>query len=427
MARSQPSRSPLSATLATLSASAFIALSWAPAASANLQNSPKRLVDQAWQIVYRDYAHPHFDRDAWRQKRQSLLSRAYRSKQQAYRAIRKALNSLNDPHTRFLAPTAFDSLRNRTQGERSGVGLRFQRDRQASTPIVRDVLKGSPAQAADIRTGDRLVAIDGRTARSLSAKQAIQRLRGRPGTEVTLQLARPDQGRQQLTLTRERIEVPAVRYRIRQVDGTAIGYIRLQAFNDNAVGEMHQAIADLNAQGVAGFVLDLRGNPGGLLEAGVDIARLWLDGGEIVRVANGKDPDRRFRAREPALTDRPLAVLVDGESASASEILAGALKDHNRAVIVGTPTYGKGTVQSVRELADGSGLAVTVSRFYSPDGTDIAADGITPDRKVVRLPPRGKRSDGGRDNQYERAVAALTERIQQSDEVAAGTPPSLGQ
>jgi len=420
MDRAQRPRSRLSGALATLSAGALLALSWGPPASANLQNSPKRLVDGAWQIVYRDYAHPNFDRAAWRAKRQSLLSRSYRSQQQAYQAIRRALDSLSDPHTRFLTPTAFDSLRDRTQGERSGVGIRFKRDRQASAPIVRDVLEGSPAQAAGIHTGDRLVAIDGRTAESLGAAQAIQRLRGRAGTEVTLQLARPAQGRRQLTLTRKRIEVPAVRYRLRQAGETPIGYIRLQGFNDNAAGEMRQAITDLNAQGVAGFVLDLRGNPGGLLEASVDIARLWLDGGEIVRVADGKEADRRFRAQGPALTDRPLAVLVDGESASASEILAGALKDNDRAVIVGTPTYGKGTVQSVRKLADGSGLAVTVSRFYSPDGTAIAASGIRPDVEVVRLPPRGQRQGAGRDNQYQRAIAALTERIQQSGNVAAG-------
>jgi carboxyl-terminal processing protease len=180
-------------------------------------------------------------------------------------------------------------------------------------------------------------------------------------------------------LTRATIEVPTVKYTLKQDNGRRIGYIRLQEFSSHAAEQMDRAIRDLNNQKADFYVLDLRGNPGGLLQASVEIARMWLNQGGIVKTVDRVGGSEETKANGTALTNRPLAILVDGNSASASEILTGALKDNNRAVVVGSQTYGKALVQSVHELIDGSGLAVTIAHYYTPKGTDINKKGITPD------------------------------------------------
>jgi carboxyl-terminal processing protease len=161
-----------------------------------------------------------------------------------------------------------------------------------------------------------------------------------------------------------------------------VGYISIDEFSSHAPEQMQQAIRNLNNQDVKGYVLDLRGNPGGLLYASIEIARMWLDEGEIVHTIDRKGGEQKFSANQSALTQLPLVVLVDGHSASASEILAGALKDNKRARVVGSTTFGKAVVQSVHSLSDGSGLAVTISRYYPPSGIDINHKGISPDVKI---------------------------------------------
>ena len=161
-----------------------------------------------------------------------------------------------------------------------------------------------------------------------------------------------------------------------------VGYISVDEFSSHAAEQMQRAIRNLNSQDVDGYVLDLRGNPGGLLYASIEIARMWIDDGEIVHTVDRKGGEQKFSANKTALTKLPLVVLVDGNSASASEILTGALKDNKRAMIVGSTTFGKAVVQSVHSLSDGSGLAVTISRYYPPSGIDINHKGIAPDVKI---------------------------------------------
>ncbi|HEY9805760.1 MAG TPA: S41 family peptidase, partial [Candidatus Obscuribacterales bacterium] len=179
-----------------------------------------------------------------------------------------------------------------------------------------------------------------------------------------------------------RIELPTVRYSLRQEGTKRIGYIRLNEFSSHAPEQMRRAIQDLSGQKVDAFVLDLRSNPGGLLQASIDISRMWMDTGSIVRTVNRKGENEQLAANRTALTKLPLAVLVDGNSASSSEILTGALKDNGRATVVGSQTFGKALVQSVHSLSDGSGLAVTIAHYYTPAGTDISHKGITPDFKI---------------------------------------------
>jgi carboxyl-terminal processing protease len=178
------------------------------------------------------------------------------------------------------------------------------------------------------------------------------------------------------------IEIHPVKFRVDNTSLGKVGYIRLNQFSAQSGGEMRDAINQLEADGVKGYILDLRSNPGGLLYSSVEIARMWIEDGLIVSTVDRQGITERQRANNRALTKKPLVVLVDGGSASASEILSGALQDHHRAQIVGTKTFGKGLVQSVRNLGDGSGLAVTIAKYLTPDGRDINKDGIHPDVEV---------------------------------------------
>jgi carboxyl-terminal processing protease len=212
----------------------------------------------------------------------------------------------------------------------------------------------------------------------MNVNDAVNLIRGPVGTEITLTIRR---GEQELDfqLRRDLIEIHPVRYSLQETETGDVGYIRLTQFSANAAQEMEEAIQDLQNQGVSGYVLDLRSNPGGLLYSSIDIARMWLDEGGIVSTVNRQGVSDREVANGTALTDLPLVVLVDGGSASASEILSGALQDNERATLVGTQTFGKGLVQSVRGLGDGSGIAVTVAKYLTPNGRDINQEGIEPD------------------------------------------------
>ncbi|MDE5082463.1 MAG: S41 family peptidase, partial [Trichodesmium sp. St18_bin1] len=207
-------------------------------------------------------------------------------------------------------------------------------------------------------------------------------------------------------------------YDLKQEGNQHIGYIRLQEFSAHAGEQMERAIEDLNNQNPDGYVLDLRGNPGGLLRVSIDIARMWMNKGAIVSTVN-RDGDRQeVRANRSALTNKPTVVLVDGDSASASEILAGALKDNGRAKVIGDQTFGKALVQSVHSLSDGSGLAVTIAHYYTPKGTDISKKGVTPD-VVINLTDSQKRRLYRRpeaiatnsDPYYARAINLLKNKI----------------
>jgi carboxyl-terminal processing protease len=214
------------------------------------------------------------------------------------------------------------------------------------------------------------------------------------------------------------LEVNSVFASVKQEGNVKIGYIRLTEFNSHSTAQMERAMKKLNGQKVAGFVLDLRGNPGGLLISSIEIARLWLNQGVIVKTVDRKGINEDFRAHNTAITTAPLTVLIDGNSASASEILAGALKDNNRAVIVGSQSFGKALVQSVHSLSDGSGITVTIAHYYTPNGTDIGHKGITPDIKVDlnwldrnRLTENPQIKGSTVDRQYQRAISILQSSI----------------
>ena len=380
---------------------------------ASFTDSPKTVVDEAWQIINREYVDGSFNRLDWQKTRTELLGRNYSSNQEAHSAIRSTLKKLGDPYTRFMDIQQFQSLNNQTSGEMSGVGIKLEANRSQQL-IVAEAIENSPASKAGIKTGDVILAIDGKLTKNMSVEDAINLIRGEIGKSITLKIARGEMSPFEIPLTRAQIEVSSVFSTVKQEGKLKVGYIRLSEFSSHSSSQMEKAIKDLNGKEVNAFVLDMRGNPGGLLQASVEIARMWFDNGTIVKTVDRKGGNEDFRAGQGSLTQLPLAVLVDGNSASASEILAGALKDNNRAKIVGSQTFGKALVQSVHALSDGSGMAVTVAHYYTPNGTDIGHKGVTPDIKVdLSGTDQRNLSDSPalmgsvRDPQYQRAIAVL--------------------
>lgn len=386
---------------------------------AALQDSPKAVLDEAWQIVNREYVDGSFNRVNWQSERQKLLEKTYSSRQEAYSALRKTLEKLDDPYTRFMDPKQFEALTNQTSGEVSGVGIRLEVNEQTKVLTVVEPIENSPASRAGIQSGDRIVSINGKATKGMTVDDASSLIRGEVGTKVSLEIRREaTPANFTVSLMRARIELPTVRYSVKQEGRSRIGYIRLNEFSAHAAEQMRRAIQDLSKQSVDGFVLDLRGNPGGLLQSSIEISRMWMDQGAIVRTVDRKGRDEEVSANQTALTQLPLVILVDGNSASSSEILTGALKDNGRATVVGGQTFGKALVQSVHNLADGSGLAVTIAHYYTPKGTDISQKGITPDVKVElteidqkKLSTQPKLFATMQDPQYAKAVTELEKII----------------
>ncbi len=390
-----------------------------------LEDNPKAVVDEVWQIVYHEFVDKGFNHTDWLAKRRELLGASYAGRKEAYRAINKQLEKLGDPYTRFLPPDDFSFLNSQTSGEVTGIGLRLVLDKRTSELVVADTMRNTPATKAGIRPGDRLVRINGKPTALMNLEQASQEIQGDLGTEISLQLTRKGKGAFSITLKREQIELSAVEYSVKKEGNLQVGYIRLDEFSAHAAEQMKAAIKALDKEIITGYVLDLRGNPGGLLFASVDIARMWLDKGEIVKTIDRKGGDRHFSANGTEITSLPLVILVNQRSASASEILTGALKENGRATIVGTETYGKGTVQSVHALSDGSGLAVTIARYFPPSGMDINQKGISPDIYLNLSQDQQRRlSDDPSllatkaDPQYTRAITVL-----QRHQPKAMTPP----
>ncbi len=355
-----------------------------PQILASLQDSPKELVDEVWQIIDREYVDATFNQVDWQAIRTKYVGDeqnevSYANNEEAYKAIQDMLEVLKDPYTRFMDPEEFKNMQIDTSGELTGVGIQIAQDEETKKLMVIAPIEDTPAFEAGILAKDVITKIDGQSTEGMDVNDAVQLIRGKPGTEVTLTIQR---GEQEIDypITRARIEIHPVRYSHQESPNGDTGYIRLNQFSANAAKEMREAIKDLEKQQVTGYILDLRSNPGGLLYSSIEIAQMWLSEGTIVSTVDRQGQSDIQKANNRSLTDKPLVVLVDGGSASASEILSGALQDNKRATLVGTKTFGKGLVQSVKKLrGDDSGLAVTIAKYLTPNGRDINKQGITPD------------------------------------------------
>jgi len=372
----------LGATAVTLSTIAVTSLGIHSQGQALFKESPKELLDEVWQIIDRQYVDGTFNHVDWQAVRRQYLSKSYSSKEDAYKSIREMLKKLNDPYTRFMNPEEFKSLQVDTSGELTGIGISIGLDEKNGKKLtVIAPIEDTPAFKAGLQAKDVITKINGKSTEGMDTNQAVALIRGEAGTSVTLTILRNSQEKD-FTITRAKIEIRPVKYSQQQTPAGNTGYIRLNQFSANAGKEMQDAITNLERKQVAGYVLDLRNNPGGLLFSSVEIARMWLNSGTIVSTKDRQGEVEREVANGHALTNKPLVILVDKGSASASEILSGAMQDNKRAVLIGTRTFGKGLVQSVRPLDDGSGVAVTIAKYYTPLNHDINKRGIEPNFKV---------------------------------------------
>jgi carboxyl-terminal processing protease len=376
----------------------------------------EKVVSEAWRIVNRAYLDDTFNHQNWWKVRQQALKQPLEDQEKVYGAIEQMLASLGDPFTRFLQPEQYRSLKVNTSGELMGVGLQISLNPKTGLLEVVAPIAGSPAEKAGIRPRDRILQIDGTSTVELSLDEAAARMRGPRGSGVTLTVERDGEAVSEIQLVRDRIALNPVVAELRSPPkGVPIGYLRLTQFNANATAELAHAIARLEKQGADAYILDLRNNPGGLLQSGIEIARLWLDQGTIVYTVNRQGILGSFEAIGSAMTQDPLVVLVNQGTASASEILAGALQDNGRAQLVGETTFGKGLIQSLFDLSDGSGLAVTVAKYETPKHRDINKLGIIPDHVVPLEPIKRDQLGTEADRQYQAAVDVLT-----SNSVVAG-------
>ena len=389
--------------------SIFLWLGWGGVPITYALTENQQLVTEVWRIINRTYLDDTFNHQNWWFVRQRVLKQSLPDRETAYDAIQAMLTSLDDPYTRLLRPEQYRSLQTSTSGELLGVGLQISQDAKEGYLRVISPIESSPADRAGIRSQDRILKIDGLSTSLMTLDEAAGRMRGPMGTQVTLTIAHERERPLEINLVRDRITLNPVYADLRTYPNTPkVGYIRLNQFNANASAELSTAIEQLEKQQAEAYVLDLRNNPGGLLQAGVEIARYWLDkGSTIVYTVNRQGAFDSIEATGKALTRDPLIVLVNQGTASASEILAGALKDNGRAQLVGEVTFGKGLIQSLFDLSDGSGLAVTVAKYETPAHNDIHRLGIVPDQ-IVPLDSIGRDQLGtSADLQYQAALDLL--------------------
>ena len=388
---------------------------------AYLEDNPKRLVDEVWHIINDTYIDDTFNQVDWLAVHQNYVvgdSQSYETKEKAYTAIREMLEQLGDPYTRFMDPEEFKNMQIDTSGELTGVGIQITKDEETKELTVVAPIEDTPAFKAGILSRDVITKINGKITKGMEVEDAVQLIRGKPGSKVILTIRRTNQ-EFSYPIVRARIELHPVKSRIQNTSSGKVGYIRLVQFSAHAGKEMRDSIRKAETAKVKGYILDLRSNPGGLLYASVEIARMWLDKGKIVSTVSRSGEVEAQKATNRALTNKPLVILIDGGSASASEILSGALQDNNRATLVGTKTFGKGLVQSVRRLGDGSsGLAVTIAKYLTPSGRDINKQGIEPDILIELTDKERKDLQQSRekigylgDPQFDKALEILHEEI----------------
>jgi carboxyl-terminal processing protease len=373
------------------------------------KDSPKALVDQAWQIVQRNYVDRTFNHQDWTKLRSKYLQSSYTSKESAYRAIQGMLDSLGDPYTRFLTPDALKELTQNVSGEFVGVGLTVSLDPKTREWVVEKAFPESPAATAGLQPQDIIVSLNGKATSAIEPANAAPYLVGPVGSKVAVQVRRQKQNLQ-FSLVREAINLNPLTYQTLATKIGKVGYIRLPIFTTKSAASMQNALKTLESQKVSGYLLDLRGNPGGILDAGIAIAEMWLSQGTVVSVQEKDNPRQTVAANHQSLTAKPLVVLVDRESASASEVLSAALQDNKRAVLVGTTTFGKGLVQSFEPLNDNSGVLVTIAKYFTPKGQNIHKTGIKPDISVESS--GGEIGIGESDRQYQTSLEALGQLMQ---------------
>ena len=324
----------------------------------------------------------------------SIVERNYVESVKANDLINGAINGMLetlDPHSNYMAPEVYKEMQTETRGSFGGIGFEITIRDKVLTVVA--PIEDTPASRAGIQSGDKILRIDGKSTKDMTLMDAVRLMRGPQGTQVTITLMR--QGftePKELTLTRAIIPIRSVRFKTLE---PGYGYIKVSQFIERTFSDLQNALSKIESQEkpLKGLILDLRNNPGGLLEQAVKVTDLFLDSGMIVYTEGRVEGQKMkfFVQKKEKTREFPIIVLVNGGSASASEIVAGALQDHGRAVILGSQTFGKGSVQTIIPLEDGSALRLTTARYYTPNGRSIQAQGIAPDIAVADLVTEGKR------------------------------------
>ncbi len=316
-------------------------------------------------------------------------------------AITGMLESLDDPYASYFDVKHYKYFQEDTEGTFGGIGVTLS-VKEGTATIVSILASDTPAAKAGLKAGDEIYKVDGWRQANWTSEQVVSRVRGKEGTKVTLTMRRKGAKDFDVTITRAKISTPNIQ---EEMIGKDVGYIRLYSFNAQASDDVRKALDELDGKGAKGYVLDLRENPGGLLAQGVGVASLFVKDGPIVRVDQRGKPEDVENATGNVATTKPLVVLIDQDSASASEILAGALQDYKRATLVGVKSFGKGSVQTVRELDNGGAIKLTIAHYLTPKGRSIDRKGLMPD-VVVPMDPN-KQADKSTDLQLQEAVRRL--------------------
>ncbi len=294
-------------------------------------------------------------------------------------ALRGMLESLDDPHSVYFTKEEMRSFQEDIKGKYVGVGMVIQKKVGEPLTVVSPVEDG-PAYKAGIKPKDKIVEIDGASTYNLTSEEASKRLKGKANTTVKVKVFREvNKMTKVFELKRETIELKYVKSKM--LDG-GIGYLRLTQFGDNVYPDMKKALENLQAKGMKGLIFDLRSNPGGELGQSIKIASMFIENGKIVSTRQKKGEESVYTREGKYFGNFPMIVLINGGSASASEIVSGALKDHKRAILIGEKTFGKGSVQTLLPLPDGDGIKITIAKYYTPNGVSIDGTGIEPDKKV---------------------------------------------
>ncbi len=379
----------------------------------------QQLVVESWRLVNQSYVDPdRFESVNWRRLRQKAMEKSIQSSEDAYGAIEAMLAPLGDPYTRLLRPADFASLKANTEGTVSGVGLQLGLRPEApdqgndASIVVIAPLEESPADQAGIVSGSDLVRVDGVLTSDLGLEGTAARLRGPAGSRVLVQLLQANGKEREVELERREVAIKPVREKLIERRGHRLGYVRISQFSEPVPSQLREALGGFERSGVEGVILDLRNNSGGLVAAGLASADDLLDGQPIVATMGRDGLESPQQASPGSLYSGPMVTLVNGGTASASEILAGALQDDGRSPLLGERTFGKGLIQTLIGLGDGSGLAVTVARYATPSGRDIQNQGIEPDQRLAGPEPL---DPGGSDDAWlESAATSLVARLEAS-------------
>lgn len=369
-------------------------------------STPQQLYEQVWKLInskYVDHTNNQQDWKRWKGKYDNVI----KTDEDAYVAIQTMLASLNDPYTKFLDPKEFEDETSSIKGSLKGIGVQIGL-REGKLVIIAPI-EDTPGEKAGLLAEDEILEIDGKSTKGITIDKAADQIRGEEGTFVSLLIKRKNQENKIYKIQRAEIEIKSVSTKLpekAQVDD-CVGYIRLSSFiSKNATSEFEAALNQYKNK--RGYIIDLRSNPGGLLSNAIMISDMFLDGGIIVSTVDRDGYKETQRATKRYATDKPIVILINKGSASASEIFSGAMKDNKRALLVGENSFGKGLVQEVNKLMGGSGANVTIQKYLTPNGTDINKKGIAPDVTVELTEDNIKNKD---DVQLKKANELLVQMI----------------